>query len=197
LNNIELRSDVIYAFSNANNKSIAVYFKSSPVVEIIPLGLIKAFPKLGSVAFYGSKIPILKATYFTKSFSKIKEILLKENGIQQIEDEAFHELENLEEIDLSFNEIKSINKELFSHNPKLKNINLHRNKIFMIQRDSFKQQTQLMELNLLSNECINTKFGCDLINCPEVNEINDNLENCYSNYAEQEKKINNCKFGAK
>jgi Leucine-rich repeat (LRR) protein len=208
--NTELRSDIIYEISNAEGvvvqigasnqpktyKVEAVYFKSSPVVEIVPFELIEVFPKLNSVAFYQSKIPILRANFFTKIFSKIKEVLLKENGIQQIEDEAFHELEDLEEIDLSLNEIKSINEELFSHNPNLKVINLSGNQIFMIQRDSFEQQLSLMELNLLSNECISTKFGCDLFHCPEINETNDYLENCYSNYLEQEQKLKECKLSS-
>ncbi len=190
--NIELRSDVIYEIDNAENKTDgvrAVYFKSSPVVEIIPLGLIEVFPKIDSIAFYKSNIPILRANFFTKSFSKIKEILLKENGIQQIEDEAFHELENLEEIDLSLNEIKSINKELFNHNPNLRVINFKGNQIFMIQLDSFKQQPNIEELNLLGNQCINKKFGCKFIHCPKIKKINRFLESCYSKHLEQEKKL--------
>jgi hypothetical protein len=191
----ELRSDIIYEISNAEGKAdtiTAVYFKASPVVEIIPFGLIEVFPKLDLIAFHESNIPILRTKFFTKSFSKIKEVLLKQNGIQQIEDEAFHELEDLEEIDLSFNEIKSINKELFSHNPKLKVFKLNGNKIFMIQRDSFKQQPNIEELNLLGNECINKKFGCNFIDCPELGKANDFLEDCFVNHFEQEKKLDEC-----
>jgi Leucine-rich repeat (LRR) protein len=191
--NEKLESDVIYEISNADNKTDAVYFQSFTVVEIFPLGLIDDFPNLDSIAFHKSNIPILRANFFTKSFSKIKEILLNENGIQQIEDEAFHELEDLEEIDLSFNQIKSINKELFSHNTNLKLINLYRNQIFMIQRDSFKQQPNLKVLDLLGNECINRKFGCRLIQCPDINKNNDYLEDCYLNYLEQARKIENGK----
>jgi Leucine-rich repeat (LRR) protein len=192
---IELRSDIIYEISNAEGKADtirAVYFKSNPVVEIIPFGLIEVFPKLDLIAFHESNIPILRAKFFTKSFSKIKEVLLKQNGIQQIEDEALHELEDLEEIDLSFNEIKSINKKLFSHNPKLKVFKLDRNKIFMIQRDSFKQQPNIEELNLLGNQCINKKFGCNFIDCPELGKANDYLEDCFVNHFEQEKKLDEC-----
>jgi Leucine-rich repeat (LRR) protein len=194
--NTELRADIIYEISNAEektNKVEAVYFKSSPVVELIPLYLIEVFPDLSSVAFHKSNIQILRANFFTKSFNKVKEILTKENGIQQIEDEAFHELEDLEEIDLSLNEIKSINKELFSHNPKLRVINLSANKIFMIQRDSFKQLPMLKDLDLLGNECISRKFGCQLIHCLGIDKANVQLENCYLNYMEQEKKLKECK----
>ncbi len=194
--NTELRSDIIYEISNAEQKPSkveAAYFKSSPVVEIIPFGLIEVFPNLDSIAFQKSNIPILRANFFTKSFNKVKEILLKENGIQQIEDEAFHELEDLEEIDLSFNQIKSINKELFSHNPKLRVIKLDRNKIFMIQRDSFKQLPKLKDLDLLGNECISRKFGCQLIHCLGIDKANVQFENCYLNYMEQEKKLKECK----
>jgi Leucine-rich repeat (LRR) protein len=192
--NTELRSDIIYEISNAENRTDnveAVYFKSSPVVEIIPLGLIEDFPNLNSIAFHDSKIPILKANLFTQSFIQIKEILLKENGIQQIEDEAFQELEDLEEIDLSFNQIKSINKELFSHNSNLRMINLSGNKIFMIQRDSFMPLSTLEELSFLGNECINKKFGCYLFQCPDINETNNYLEDCFSNYLEQAEKLEN------
>jgi hypothetical protein len=197
--NTELRSDIIYEISNADSEADqikAVYFKSSLVVEIIPPAMIEVFSKLSSIAFDKSNIPILRTNFFTKSFSKIKEILLKENGIQQIEDEAFHELEDLEEIDLTFNEIKSINKELFSHNLKLKVINLNGNEIFMIQRGSFEQQfkSTLKELNLLGNECINKKFGCQLIYCPKIKKNNRYLERCYLNYLEQEKKLEECKL---
>jgi Leucine-rich repeat (LRR) protein len=194
LNNTELRSDIIYEISNADNETIAVYFESSMLIEIIPLGFIEDFPNLSSIIFHESKIPILRANFFTKVFNKIKEILLKENGIQQIEDEAFHKLENLEEIDLSFNEIKSINKELFSQNENLKVINLNGNKIFMIQRNSFEQQPNLREFNLQGNECINRKLGCALQYCHVANETNEYLKNCYSNYYEQEKKSDECKL---
>jgi Leucine-rich repeat (LRR) protein len=192
--NTELRSEIIYEIKNAEKKTKAVYFKSSPVVKIIPLKFFEVFPKLNLIAFHKSKIPILRANFFTKIFSKIKEILLKENGIQQIEDEAFYELEDLEEIDLSFNEIKSINKELFSHNPKLKVINLSGNQIFMIQRDSFGQHPDIEELNLLNNECIGKNFGCIFLGCPDIDTISDYLENCYLNYLEQEKKLDECKL---
>jgi Leucine-rich repeat (LRR) protein len=195
--NTELRSDVIYEFSNAEeiaNKVRAVYFKSSPVVDIIPVRPNKVFPNLSSITFYESHIPILRANLFTKSFNKIKEIFLKQNGIQQIEDEAFHELEDLVEIDLSLNEIKSINEELFSHNSKLRVINLNGNKIFMIQRDSFEQLLNLLEFNLLGNQCISKEFGCEHFDCLQVNDANEDLENCFSNYFEQEKKLDECKL---
>jgi Leucine-rich repeat (LRR) protein len=197
VNNTELRTNLIYEISNTNDKASkirAIYFQSSPVTETIPNEIIKEFPNLDSVGFQKSSIPILKAGLFTSSFKKIEEIRLKENGIQQIENEAFHELENLREIDLSFNKIKSINKELFIQNPNLKLVNLYRNKIFMIQRDSFKQQVKLDGLNFLGNECIDTNFGCDFLGCAELDEIDKHLENCHSNYTEQERKFIGCKF---
>jgi Leucine-rich repeat (LRR) protein len=196
-NNTELRTNLIYEISNTNDKASkirAVYFQSSPFVETIPSEIIKDFPNLDSVGFQKSSLPILKAGLFSNSFKKIEEIRLKENGIQQIEDEAFQELENLREIDLSFNKIKSINKELFIQNPNLELINLFGNQIFMIQRDSFNNQGKLDGLNLMGNVCINTNFGCDFLGCADVDEIDKHLENCHSNYAEQERKLNECKF---
>jgi Leucine-rich repeat (LRR) protein len=197
VNNTELRTNTIYDISNPDDeasKISAVYFQSSPFVETIPSVIIKDFPNLDSIAIHDSKIPILKVGLFTNSFKKIEEIRLTENGIQQIEDEAFHELENLRKIDLSFNKIKSINKELFSQNPNLEVINLGENKIFMIQRDSFKQQVKLDELILAGNNCSDTNFGSGLAGRSKVSRINNRLKKCYSNYAEQETKLNECKF---
>jgi Leucine-rich repeat (LRR) protein len=196
-NNTELRANLVYEISNIDdkaNKIRVVYFQSSPFVEAIPKEIVEVFPNLDSMAFQKSSIPILRSKFFTNIFKKVEEIRLKENGIQQIEDEVFFELENLRKIDLSLNKIKSINKELFFHNPNLKLINLHGNRIFMIQRNAFKQQTKLNGLNLLGNECIDTNFGCDFISCAEVDRIDDRLENCYLKYMEQEKKFNDCKF---
>jgi Leucine-rich repeat (LRR) protein len=197
VNNTELRTNTIYDISNPDDEASkirAVYFQSSPFVETIPSVIIKDFPNLDSIAIHDSKIPILKAGLFTNSFKKIEEVRLTENGIQQIEDETFHELKNLREIDLSFNKIKSINKELFSQNSNLRLINLRGNRIFMVQQDSFKQQVKLEGLNLLENQCINTNFGCRIFGCAELDEIDKHLENCYPNYAEQERKLNECKF---
>ncbi len=197
MNDTELRSNVIHEICGIGNKAdkiTAVYLKSSRVVEIIPTEIVQTFPNMDSIAFEKSNIPILKAKIFTSNFRKIEEILLKENGIQQIEDEAFHELENLREIDLSSNNIKSINKEIFIHNSNLRTINLYGNKIFLIQRDSFKRQVKLEELSLLGNECISTNFGCDFENCQDVEKIDDYLENCHLNYTKQETKLHDRKL---
>jgi Leucine-rich repeat (LRR) protein len=197
IDNTELRANIIYEIGNIDDEASeirVVYFHSSSVVEIIPEEIIKIFTNMDSIGFHETKIPILKAGFFTNSFKTIEEVLLKENGIQQIEDEAFLELQQLREIDLSLNKIKSINKELFAHNPNLRIINLSENKIFMIQQDSFKQQVKLEELILAGNNCSDTNFGSGLAGRSKVSRINNRLKKCYSKYLEQEKKLNECKF---
>ncbi len=199
----ELRRSILFEITNAKDEASRidmVYFDSVLVVDVIPQEIVTDFPKLNSIGFKRSRIPILKAKLFRSSYSqslkqpfrKIVEIRLKTNEIRQIEDEAFHELENLREIDLSSNKIKSINKKLFSKNLHLTKIHLYSNEIFMIQRDSFKN---LKALDLSGNKCIDINFGCTAyVTCHDLNNTDTKLENCYSNYAEQEKSFNESKF---
>lgn len=86
-------------------------------------------PKLNSslaiqkVKFRGSKVPVL-TNEICKSFSKIKELELVNQGVVVIEKNAFHICERLEVLKLNDNKIKKFDKNIFYALKRLSHLHL-------------------------------------------------------------------------
>jgi Leucine-rich repeat (LRR) protein len=102
-------SIISYRFSGSEDqkgKTTAVYFEFSLTVDFVPFEIFENFPKLDSIAFIKSEIPMITNKLFAgQNFEQIKELRLNEDKIRFIETGAFVDLKNLEEIDLTNNKI--------------------------------------------------------------------------------------------
>jgi Leucine-rich repeat (LRR) protein len=117
-------------------------------IDFIPLEIFQEFPNLKLLFIRLSNLPIIKANLFTEEFIKIECLYLKDNNIQEIEEDAFSELKELKLIDLSGNEIESIRHDIFKNNLKLEMIDFTFNDIKLLNVDLFKNLVNLKELSI-------------------------------------------------
>jgi Leucine-rich repeat (LRR) protein len=166
-------------------------------VAHLPTEISQAFPKLVKLSIEWSKIPLLKKDLFKPAFKKIRELLLSNNGIQLIEQEAFKHLTKLTVLKLDHNQIKSLDQKLFQHNLKLEEIDLSHNSLSQVELKTFDDLTRLKAVNLKKlhrGECIHEKRDCPgceaTFNHSELNsrylqitdEITPGLQTCDENY---------------
>jgi Leucine-rich repeat (LRR) protein len=168
-------SIISYKFSGTEDKkenATAVYFELSLTVNFVPFEIFENFPKLDSIAFTKSEIPMIKSNLFGgQNFEQIKELRLNEDKIRVIENGAFVDLKNLEKIDLTNNKIRSINKETFAQNKKLREAILTGNEIKLIHPKAFLNQKYVFVV-MFGNKC----FGDETFNIAE------DLKHCYNNW---------------
>lgn len=126
------------------------------------------------VKFRGSKVTLL-TNAICKTFPKIKELELVNQGVVVIEKNAFHVCESLEVLKLNDNKIVNLDKSSFYALRALKRLHLHFNHIKELHDEVFYSLENLTELSLGSNNL--EEFPPDLL------KYNVNLENLwiYSN----------------
>jgi hypothetical protein len=160
------------------NEATVVYFYSSPSIDFIPLEILTEFPNLNGIRIYGSNIPTLEEGFFTKDFKDILYLSLGTNKINQIEENALINLQELKWVDLERNQIESIKTNIFIKSLKLKYIFLRYNNIKMINPQLFLNLNDLVEVWLDNNECTDSDFGGS---DESLTLMNDNLKNCHTN----------------
>jgi Leucine-rich repeat (LRR) protein len=171
-------SIISYRFSGSEDKkgkATAVYLEFSLTVDFVPYEIFENFPKLDSIAFTKSEMPMITNKLFGgQNFEQIKELRLNEDKIRFIENGAFGDLKNLERIDLTNNKIRSINKETFAHNEKLRVAILSENEIKLIHPKAFFNQKNGVHVIMFENQCF----------VDEAFDVEEDLKPCYDNWNE-------------
>jgi Leucine-rich repeat (LRR) protein len=165
-----------YKFSGTEGQKgnvTAVYFEFSLTVNFVPYEIFENFPKLDSIAFTKSEIPMIKNKLFGgQNFEQIKELRLNDDKIRFIETRAFGDLKNLEKIDLTNNKIRSINKETFAHNKELRIAILTGNEIKLIHPETFINKKYGVYVVMFGNQCFDD----------EAFDVREDLKPCYDNW---------------
>ena len=102
-------------------------------------------------------------------------ISLKENRIQQIDEDSFDAYPNLKQINLNENQIQEIEKDTFKNLTKLETIQLSMNKILIIEANIFSSLKSLKKIDLSSNQIYSIRKDLfkDLVTLEEI-YLNDN-----------------------
>jgi Leucine-rich repeat (LRR) protein len=192
--NVDLSKNTIndkFLFSGTQEQkenTTRIWFQRSGRVAHLPHNLVEEMPKLILLRIFFSVIPIVKNNLLGPQFSWIEWLVLVENKIKFIEDQAFQHLLNVTIINLEGNEIHSLAAGLFEHNRKLEEVDLSRNNIKMIAPEVFQNLNQLRWVDLVLNDlkrnpCVNKIIACS--NCDtEIyhTELNRELQDCYDNH---------------
>jgi Leucine-rich repeat (LRR) protein len=169
-------SIISYRFSGSEDQkeaARAVYFEYSLSVDFVPFEIFDSFPKLDSIAFTKSEIPMIRNNLFSgQNFEQIKELRLNEDKIRFIENGAFVDLKKLEKIDMTNNKIRSISKETFAQNEKLRVTILTGNEIKLIHPEAFFKQRRGVYVVMFGNQC----FGDESFN------VREDLKPCYDDW---------------
>ncbi len=169
-------SIISYRFSGTGDQkeqATAVYFELCSKVDFVPFEMFETFPKLDSIGFTKSEIPMIRNNLVAgQNFEQIKELRLNEDKIRFIENGAFADLKYLEKIDLTNNKIRSINKETFAQNKKLRVVILTGNEIKLIHPEAFLNQINGVYVVMFGNQC----FGDEVFN------VKRGLKPCYDNW---------------
>jgi hypothetical protein len=139
-----------------------VAFSNIGKVAHLPTEICQEFPKLVKLSIEWSNIPLLKKDLFKPACKKVRELLLSNNGIKIIEEEAFKHLTKLIVIKLDHNKIRSVDQKLFQYNLKLEEIDLSHNYISLIDPKTFDNLNRLKAVNLQHYgwTCIGQKRNC-------------------------------------
>jgi Leucine-rich repeat (LRR) protein len=135
----------------------SVSFQHCSTVDFVDIEILKRFPNLFGLSFWGSNIPILK-NIFTIELKMIQYLDLSHNNIKILEAHVFDELVDLKLIDLAYNEIEEILYPIFAKNKKLEFVNLSRNKIRLLHPNLFDGLPRLKQVQFLSNPTVSKCF---------------------------------------
>jgi Leucine-rich repeat (LRR) protein len=176
-------TNYIFSATQEQKRNTArILFYNIGRVAHLPRNLFKEFQNLKKLDIWFSEIPILRNNFFNPEHNKFNELVLRNNRIKMIEENAFAKLKNLESISLINNDIKTLPAKLFLNNHKLKGINLSRNEIKRIHPGTFKNLNLLEQVDLRWNECFDQKIGCLDWWCTNLTELDRSLQPCYENY---------------
>jgi Leucine-rich repeat (LRR) protein len=172
-------------------KATLIGFQESGRVAHVPQNLDEEFPKLTRLWISNSEIPIVKNNLLGPQFSWIKELWLRKDKIQIVEEEAFKHLYNLEWIYLHYNKIQSLSPKVFLNNRKLKEIRLYSNKIKIISPETFQHLNQLKSVELRWNFCVDKEIGCYICDTKiDHTKLNRDLHACYENHKKSSDLLN-------
>lgn len=94
----------------------------------------------------------------SSTVSDLNTVIYRSSSIQNISQQAFHNLVNLESLDLGDNEIQQINEDTFDPLVNLKKLNLTSNKLSILSEKIFKKLSLLTELYLAKNDFMYAQF---------------------------------------
>jgi hypothetical protein len=113
-----------------------VQFSNFQIEEIEPECFSKQMYKVfNSLVFINNKFPIVRKGMFKNLQCRL--IVLVNNKIESIENEAFDNLPNVETIELLNNNLIQLNPKSFLQTPQLRTLDLSRNRIKFIDKESF------------------------------------------------------------
>lgn len=105
----------------------------------------------------------------------VKDLVLARNLIEELPEDAFQHLANLEIIDLSFNKLHRLHKGTFVNNPKLKIIYANDNQIEILEADLFSNNQNLLTIIFDNNQLIAIKTLFDIARSYDLISFRDNL----------------------
>lgn len=135
----------------ANVTFLEVTPRPARSLKVLPAPeMFTALKKLTYFSVKYAEIVVLPSEVFGRSGS-LSEIMLKDNGIRELDRAAFSGLKNLTKISLSDNLLKEINRHVFLGLPKLGGLYLDRNEIRVVHDRAFVELGALEELDLKRN----------------------------------------------
>jgi Leucine-rich repeat (LRR) protein len=178
---------------------VTVYIKDAKVTFFPDFTLVtEQFPKFKQLWIQHSGLKYVERRQLA-SMPQLTFLSLDRNHIEDLPEDAFSDLVNLEELYVSFNQIKVLPPKLLWNLPKLEVFDASRNQIELIPRDFFITNRELeylfiyrnkitrievdftllpkvIILDLSANSCINeTCYSCDIEKLREIQqEINRN-----------------------
>ncbi len=141
----ELKSIEIYAFRNLINLR-TIHLKNNLLIAI-DLGIFNN--NLGDVNFEGNRLTSLSGTTFNSS--RVREVILVDNRLEDIEKNLFKTMRNTLNINLELNRLGNIKRNYFEELTSLRILNLKSNQISSIEKDSFRDLKALRYLHLTNN----------------------------------------------
>lgn len=164
------------------NRLIANAVKFDNVVnfEYIPREIFVTFPNISGLMIEYSDIPKIKDNLFGEKFKVLKFVEFQHNDkLENIDEDAFKFLLNLEWIRLASNRIKLLCKNIFKTNKKLTYVDLRNNRITAITPILFDRNSNLQQVLLkVKNQCVRKDF---LKSDGSLSILTQNLEECFAN----------------
>jgi Leucine-rich repeat (LRR) protein len=112
------------------------------------------------------------------SMPQLTHLFLYRNQIEDLPEDAFNDLVNLEELYVSDNQIKVLPPKLLWNLPKLKVFDASRNQIELIPRDFFITNRELEYLFIYTNKI--TRIEVDFTLLPKLETLDLNMNTCIS-----------------
>lgn len=113
--------------------------------------------KLKEIALYGNLINDIPANCFDDLIN-LKKISLSNNRIKYLPNEVFHQLPSLMEVYISNNNLEAVSSNLFVNNPHMTTISLRGNSLKSIGDGMIIILRQLKNVSLEDNTCISDNF---------------------------------------
>ncbi|CAG9809785.1 unnamed protein product [Chironomus riparius] len=138
------------------------YFELNKNIEYLPTKIHEKFPNL--VAYDGSNLALKEIKYQNfekleelqyltlKDLTKLKNLTLRSNQLNYIDEELFKNLASLMHLDLDKNQINFLPKGIFKNMPELQEISLSDNKLQELDGDSFGKNKKLETIWLDGND---------------------------------------------
>ena len=155
------------------------------IKDLTPFKLMKNLTMI-DIAF--NKVTQRKGAF--KELTKLRQLLIPDNNLKEIETDFFEGLNNLESLNLMANDLSKIDAEIFKHTPKLNSLILDKNKITSLKKEDFKNSPNLISLLLSENEINSIESGTfdNMLNLKEfsifknkLTSINENTFNSLDN----------------
>jgi hypothetical protein len=154
----------------------AVLFINCEAVDFIDIEILKIFPNLNNLKFWGPNIPILK-NIFTVEMQMIQYLDLSEVMIKNLDAHVFDELVELQWISLERSGIEEILYPIFAKNEKLEIVDLTHNKIQTLHPNLFDGLPKLEEVRFFGIPYVNQNFKKK-----QMNTLNEELKPLFDNY---------------
>ncbi|CAO1342120.1 unnamed protein product [Diamesa hyperborea] len=117
----------------------------------------KSLTKLKEIALYGNQIDEIPANCFD-NLMNLKKLSLSNNRIKYLPNEVFHQLPNLVEVYISRNNLEALPSNLFENNPQMLQISLRDNILKSIGDGIIINLKELIAVSLEDNTCISDNF---------------------------------------
>lgn len=143
---------------------LAEKFVNLEIVYVIDSGLkaitrndFESLTKLKEIALYGNQINEIPANCFDDLIN-LRKLSLSNNRIKYLPNEVFHRLPNLNEVYISRNKLEALPSNLFENNPHMLRISLSVNSLKSIGDRIVINLKKLKSVSLEDNTCINDSF---------------------------------------
>jgi Leucine-rich repeat (LRR) protein len=135
----------------------------------------KQFPKFKQLEIEYSGLKYVERRQLAK-IPQLTKLSLFGNAIEDLPEDVFNDLVNLEELDVAANQIKVLQPKLLWNLPKLITFGANDNQIELIPRDFFKNNRQLELISIEQNKI--TRIEVDFTLLPKLENLNLDRNTC-------------------